>query len=91
MKGIYSILNSIHCETDFCPLRSLALPSHAAMATGSFVRVVAIAGSGARLLGGGVLDERTAALGMIAGFLAEMIIAWRSVLRLERDHPGTAG
>ncbi|MFZ1294643.1 MAG: hypothetical protein WAR81_10575 [Pseudomonadales bacterium] len=63
----------------------------AAMATGSFVRVVAIAGSGALLLGGGVLDERTAVLGMIAGFLAEMIIAWRSVLRLERDHPGTAG
>lgn len=63
----------------------------AAMATGSFARVVAIAGSGALLLAAGVLDERTAVLGMIAGFLAEMIIAWRSVRRLDRDHRGTTG
>jgi hypothetical protein len=57
----------------------------AAMATGSFVRVLAIAGTGAGLLALGALDYRTAVLGMIAGFVAEMAIAWRSVLRLRRD------
>jgi hypothetical protein len=63
----------------------IAAKRTAAMATGSFVRVLAIAGTGAGLLSLGLLDYRTAVLGMIAGFVAEMLIAWLSVLRYRRD------
>jgi hypothetical protein len=63
----------------------IAAKRTAAMATGSFVRVLAIAGTGAGLLSLGLLDYRTAVLGMIAGFLAEMLIAWLSVLRYRRN------
>jgi Na+-driven multidrug efflux pump len=55
----------------------------AAMASGSAARVLAIAGTSAALLAAGWLDARTAVLGMIAGFAAEMLIAWRAVRTLE--------
>lgn len=54
----------------------------AAMASGSAARVLAIAGSAALMLWLGVLEERTAVLGMIAGFTAEMFIALIAVKRL---------
>jgi Progressive ankylosis protein (ANKH) len=56
----------------------------AAMASGSAARVLAIMGSAALLLMFGMLDERTAVLGMIAGFSAEMLIALVAVRRLRR-------
>jgi hypothetical protein len=54
----------------------------AAMASGSAARVLAIAGTSAALLALGWLDAGTAVLGMIAGFAAEMLIAWRAVRKL---------
>jgi hypothetical protein len=61
-----------------------------AMATGSAARVAAIAGSAALLLWSGHLNAGTAVLGMIAGFSAEMLIAWLSVRNSGQDHrPGT--
>jgi len=54
----------------------------AAMALGSLARVLGIAGSGAALLAAGWLDQRTAVLAMIAGFVAEMLVAWLSVRRI---------
>ena len=53
-----------------------------AMATGSAARVVAIAATCWALLHTGTLDVRTAVLGMIAGFVAEMLLAWWAVRRL---------
>lgn len=56
-----------------------------AMALGSVARVAAIAGTSALLLLSGLLDARTAILGMIAGFGAEMLIARGAVRSLERE------
>jgi hypothetical protein len=53
-----------------------------AMATGSAARVVAITGTCWLLLYSGHLNAGTAVLGMIAGFVAEMLLAWWSVRRL---------
>lgn len=54
----------------------------AAMASGSALRVVAIVATSWSLLALGWLDASTAVLGMIAGFAAEMLVAWRAVRRL---------
>ena len=54
----------------------------ASMATGSAARVLAIAATCWLLLHSGYLDADTAVLGMIAGFLAEMLLAWWAVRRL---------
>jgi Progressive ankylosis protein (ANKH) len=53
-----------------------------AMATGSAGRVVAITVSCWLLLYSGHLNAGTAVLGMIAGFVAEMLLAWWAVRRL---------
>ena len=53
-----------------------------AMATGSAARVVAIAATCWLLLYTGHLHAGTAVLGMIAGFVAEMLLAWWAVRRL---------
>ncbi len=52
------------------------------MATGSAARVVAIAATCWLLLHTGHLNADTAVLGMIAGFVAEMLLAWWAVRRL---------
>lgn len=54
----------------------------ASMATGSAARVLAIAATCWLLLRTGQLDAGTAVLGMIAGFVAEMLLAWWAVRRL---------
>ena len=60
----------------------LARKLTSAMATGSAARVVAIAGTCWLLLYTGQLNAGTAVLGMIAGFVAEMLLAWWAVRRL---------
>lgn len=55
----------------------------AAMASGSVLRVMAIVATSWSLLALGWLDANTAVLGMIAGFAAEMLVAWWAVRRLE--------
>jgi hypothetical protein len=53
-----------------------------AMASGSLLRVLAIAGTSWLLLATGTLGAHTAVIGMIAGFAAEMGVAWWAVRRL---------
>jgi hypothetical protein len=53
-----------------------------AMASGSVLRVLAIAGTSWLLLATGTLGAHTAVLGMIAGFAAEMAMAWWAVRQL---------
>ena len=53
-----------------------------AMASGSVLRVLAIAGTSWLLLATGHLGAHTAVFGMIAGFTAEMAMAWWAVGRL---------
>jgi len=54
----------------------------AAMATGSAARVVAIMATCWLLLVTDNLNAATAVLGMVAGFVAEMALAWWAVRRL---------